>query len=174
MGGVTVIDNFDSSCLGLLECLREFTRDATGQIIMPTRVQKAGEEPGFRAADVYLMRLPDSRAAAKKAPYILHQLLTARDGQPKGKPPEASAVVRSIFCVYSADEQEGGLMLLNLMERLRIALLRDTIIGRRYRLDMEAGAERLIYPDDTAPYFAGEMITTWKIPAIEREVREWL
>ncbi len=174
MGDLTVIDNFDDSCVELLECLREFTKDATGQLIMPTRIQKAGEEPSFRAADVYLMRLPDSRAASKKAPYILHQLITAKDQQPEGKRSEAGAVVRSIFCVYSADEQEGGLMLLNLMERLRIALLRSTIIGHRYQLDMEAGVERLIYPEDTAPYYAGEMITTWQIPAIEREVREWL
>lgn len=26
------------------------------------------------------------------------------------------------------------------------------------------------YPDDTAPYFVGEMISTWKLPPVEREV----
>lgn len=40
-------------------------------------------------------------------------------------------MVRSIFAVYNDDEQEGGLMLLNLMERLRIRLLREVVIGRR-------------------------------------------
>ena len=82
--------------------------------------------------------------------------------------------MRSICCVYNDDEQEGGLMLLNLMERIRIALLRTTIIGDRYQLDMEEGVEAMVYPDDTAPYFVGELVTNWQLPSIEREVRKWL
>ena len=66
-------------------------------------------------------------------------------------------------------------MLLNLMERLRISLLRQIVIGDQFQLDLKAGLETLVYPDDTAPYYAGEMISTWKIPAIQREVRSpWL
>ena len=75
---------------------------------------------------------------------------------------------------YNDDEQEGGLMLLNLMERLRIRLLREVVIGRRFQLDLESGLETFIYPDDTAPYYAGEMTTTWRVPGVEREVRQWL
>lgn len=65
-------------------------------------------------------------------------------------------------------------MLLNLIERLRIHLLQTVVIGQKYQLDLEAGLETLIYPEETAPYYAGEMISTWKLPAIEREVRKWL
>ena len=65
-------------------------------------------------------------------------------------------------------------MLVNLMERLRISLLRKVVIGGQFQLDLEAGLETLIYPDDTAPYYAGEMISTWKLPSVEREVRPWL
>ena len=119
------------------------------------------------------MRLPDGTSAKKKAPYIIHQAITSRDVQPAGERERGVAVVRSIFAVYSGDEQEGGLMLLNLMERLRIRLLRQVVIGRRYQLDLEAGLETFIYPDDTAPYFAGEMTTTWRVPGVEREVAEW-
>ena len=67
------------------------------------------------------------------------------------------------------DEQEGGLALLNLMERLRIALLEQRSIGKQFRLDLEAGLESLVYPEDTAPYYAGEMISVWKLPVIERK-----
>ena len=80
------------------------------------------------------------------------------------------AKVRSICCVYNDDEQEGGLMLLNLMERLRIAMLRQVVIGGQFTLDLEAGLETIVYPDDTAPYFVGEMISTWMLPPVEREV----
>ena len=65
-------------------------------------------------------------------------------------------------------------MLLNLMERFRIKLLREVIIGDQFQLDLESGLESLIYPDDTAPFFAGEMVSVWKMPSVEREVRKWL
>ena len=141
----------------LLEELKAVTEDAVKDLIMPVKIQSENEEQQYRAAEVYLMRLPDGSAAKKKAPYIIHQ-----------------AMVRSIFAVYNDDEQEGGLMLLNLMERLRIRLLREVVIGRRFQLDLEAGLETFIYPDDTAPYYAGEMTTTWRVPGVEREVRQWL
>lgn len=158
----------------LLEQLKLFTQETIKDMILPVRLQKGDSERQSRAADVYLMRLPDSTAAIKKAPYIIHQLVTSKDTQPAGRQESGSSVVRSVFCVYCENEQEGALNLLNLMERLRIRLLRQVIIGQQYQLDLEAGVEMLIYPEDTAPYFAGEMSTTWKMPSVEREWRQWL
>ena len=169
-----MVPNIDSSRVDLLERLKEVTQDAIKDLILPVRIQREGEDQSYRSADVYLMRLPESKSATKKAPYIIHQLITGRDMQEEGQRVTSTVQVRSIFCVYSDDEQEGGLMLLGLMERLRIKLLKQVVIGERYQLDLTQAAEALIYPDDTAPYFAGEMVTTWKIPSIEREVRQWL
>lgn len=154
----------------LLECLRDFTKKATAELIMPVRMQKGDTEQKYRPADIYLMRLPDGKAATKKAPYVLHQLITGKDQHPSGKTMESIAQVRSICCVYNDNEQEGGLMLLNLVERLRVALLKQVVIGSQFTLDLDTGLEVLIYPDDTAPYFVGEIISAWKLPAIEREV----
>jgi len=154
----------------LLDALAAVTEEVTCDLIMPVRMQEGDSEQQYRAAEVYKMRLPDSKAAKKKAPYILHQIITTKDEQPQGESVAATATVRSIFCVYNDDEQEGGLMLLNLMERLRISLLRRVVIDRRFQLDLQAGLESLIYPDDTAPYYAGEMSSMWKLPAVEREV----
>ncbi len=159
----------------LLEQLTKHTEESIKDIIMPTRMQKGDTKEGYRAAEVHKMRLPDSSAAQKKAPYIIHQLITGKDFQYEGENEKSSAVIRSIFCVYNDNEEEGSLMLLNLMERLRISLLRQIVIGDQYQLDLTAGLETFIYPDDTAPYYAGEMISTWKIPAIQREVfTPWL
>lgn len=159
----------------LLEQLRTLTSDVIGDIIMPIRMQKGDTEQSSRAADVYLMRLPDSTSAQKKAPYIIHQLITGKDIQFEGESETASAVIRSIFCVYNDNEEEGALMLVNLMERLRISLLKQIVVGDQFQLDLEAGLESIVYPDDTAPYYAGEMLSTWKLPAIQREVRTpWL
>lgn len=148
----------------LLEQLAAFTEEATKDLIMPTKMQDGDDEPIFRSAEVHKMRLPDSRSAKKKAPYIIHQVITGKDTT------VSSVVVRSIFCVYNERENEGGLMLLNLMERLRIALLKAGTVGEQFTLDINAGMERMIYPDDTAPFYAGEMISTWKMPRVEREV----
>lgn len=158
----------------LLEQLKLFTDDAVKDVLLPVRLQKGDTEKQSRAADVYLMRLPDSTAATKKAPYIIHQFVTSKDTQPAGRQESGSSVVRSVFCVYCDNEQEGALHLLNLMERLRIRLLQQVIIGQQYQLDLEAGVEMLIYPEDSAPYYAGEMSTTWKMPSVEREWRQWL
>ncbi|HWP51638.1 MAG TPA: hypothetical protein VN626_08075 [Clostridia bacterium] len=158
----------------LLEQLKLLTKEETADIIMPVSMQKGDTEQAFRAAEIYLMRLIKSTAAKKTAPYIIHQLITSKDIQPSGSNLSASTNVRSIFCVYNEDEQEGGLMLVNLMERMRIRLLKQVIIGGQFELDLEVGLESFLYPDDTAPYFAGEMISAWKIPAVKREVSKWL
>ncbi len=155
----------------LLEQLKTFTEATTCDLLLPAAQQKEDPEPPFpRPAAVYRSRLPDSRAAKKKAPYILHQIITGKDMQAPGECVEASAVVRSIFCVYHSDEQEGGLALLNLMERLRIALLEQVVVGRQFKLDLKAGLESLIYPEDTAPYYAGEMVSTWILPPVNRKI----
>lgn len=155
----------------LLESLKEFSQASTKDIILPVRQQKEDKgPPDPRAAEVYLMRLKKSDAAKKAAPYILHQVITGKDVQQEGQREIARAVIRSIFCVYNDDEQEGALMLLGLMERLRIDLLKQVVIGKQFQLDLTDGIEMLIYPDDTAPYYAGEMISTWLLPRVEREV----
>ena len=65
--------------IALLEQLREFTKAVTKDIIMPTMMEKGDAAKTERPAEVFLMRLPDSRAAKKKAPYILHQLITGNE-----------------------------------------------------------------------------------------------
>ena len=160
----------------LLKQLKEFTEERVKDLLLPVAQQKEDEEPPKdRPAEVYRTRLPDSRAAKKKAPYILHQAVTGKDVQKPGdRTPDSSAVVRTVFCVYCKDEEEGGLYLLNVMERLRIALLEQVVIGKQFRLDLKEGLESLAYPDDasssTAPYYLGEMVSQWKLPPVGRKV----
>jgi hypothetical protein len=154
----------------LLERLREETREAVKDLILPVKPQKEAPEPPPRAPAVHLMRLPDSTAAESKAPYVLHQLITGKDSQDDGKDSETFSVVRSICVVYATQEEEGALNLLNLMERLRLHLLKKIVIGNRFVLDLTEGLEMLVYPEDTAPFFRGEMVSVWKTNGIEREV----
>ncbi len=158
----------------LLETLKEFTERTVKDLIMPVCPQENCPNPPSRTAGVFKMNLPDSRASSYQAPYVIHQIITGKDEQPAGEREQAATLVRSVFCVYNPDEQEGGLMLLNLMERLRIALLQKRVVGGQFALDMQAGIESLIYPDNdkTKPFYLGEMMSQWRLPAIKREIKE--
>lgn len=157
----------------LLNEFKSFTKSVTRDVILPVRpLEEDRVPPEPRPPHVYQMRLPAFRDAFRKAPYILHQAITGKDSQTAGNLAEAMAVIRTIFCVYHENEEEGALTLLNLMETLRVALLERPVLPGPFELDLKAGLETLAYPDDseprTAPYYLGEMISTWKMPPIKR------
>ena len=154
----------------LLHDLKDLLTEATSDIKLPTSVQKGDTVRTERAPAIHLMRLPDSRSYEKIAPYIIIKFITGKDVQPEGNVTESSATIRFIFCVYSDNEEDGALMLVNLMETVRQVLLKNAIIGEAFTLDRQAGLESLVYEDDSKPYYAGEMIGTFTIPPIEREV----
>ena len=158
----------------LLEAFKERTIEATSEMLLPTQLQKGDIEAKEQPASVYIGRIPNMKQNMKKAPYILHQMVNSASKQKQGEQLQSKAIVRSIFCVYCEDEQEGTLMLINLMERLRISLLKNPLIGdNAFECDLEEGLEDLVYQDDTYPYYLGEMLTTWELPPIKREVRCW-
>ena len=167
----------------LLQALKEFIENAIKDLLLPIRAQTKEEEALFAAEpdkawkvpDVYLMRLPDSREAKKKAPYVLVQLITTSDWQDQRQLDDSVATIRIICCVYDKDEQAGALNLLNLASRIRIALLKACTVGgnRAFVLDKTEKLEFMAYPDDTAPYYPGEMVGVWHLPPIQREVDLW-
>ncbi len=163
----------------LLEQLEAFSEKHTGDLLLPVQPQEDDENPPDRAATVYTPCLPELRSYARKAPFITHEIITGKDGavqRPNGvKLMQSTAVVRTCFCVYHANEQEGKLALLTLMERMRIALLEEVVIGKQFKLDLDAGVETLVYPGNpnqtaVSPFYLGEMITTWHLPTVERKV----
>ena len=155
----------------LLDALKTRTEAVVENLLMPTKPTKEAPDPEMRVPAVYRARLPDEKASNKYAPYVLHTIINTAYKQEPGELPEGYANVRTLFCVYSADEQEGGMQLLNLMERIRIDLQTNPILEKQFKLDYEDGIEQLVYPDDTAPFYLGEMMTTWKMPPVQREER---
>lgn len=153
----------------LLNELRDFTLEVTRDLIFPVAMQKEDKEPPApRAVEVFRMRLPDSKAAKKKAPYILHQFLNDKIIQLEGQRADDTVTVRSIFCIYNPNEQEGGLSLLSLMDQVKLSLIERPIVGGQFVLDLKAGMESMAYTEDSAPYYAGEMITNWIMPPVKR------
>lgn len=168
--------------VGLLYALKDFTTQTVKGLPMPVKRQKQDEqEPQPRPAAVYLAQLSNMTSLEKKAPFILHQAVTSEDvvgnaNKGTGRTPrpelQSIAVVRSVFCVYHPDEQEGGLALLNLMEEMRIALLMYPILNNVFELELKEGINQMVYPETgergTAPFYLGEMVTTWKMPPVTR------
>lgn len=167
------------NCVVLLEQLKAFTEEVMKDMLLPVAMQKGDTEQEERAPAVYLMRLPDSKSAQKKAPYIIHRIIPLSTEQQPGSEERTVVSVRSIFCCYNPDEQEGELALLNMMERFRVELLKKRKIGgigsdgkMRYQfaLDLSPGhnLESLPYDEWSGQYYAGEMITYWKLPTVQQ------
>lgn len=156
--------------LDLLDVLEDFVRRETKDMLLPVRVDRKSGKQKERAAEVYKMRLPNKTAQTERVPYLLLQYIKSTDTQEQGELPECECMVRIVAATYSEDESEGATCVLNLLNRIRLALLKDGVIGGRYML--KPPLEMIVYPDSTAPYYLGEMMTTWDIPTIESEVQK--
>ena len=151
----------------LLDQLKLFIEAKTAGIMLPVKTAP-NAPPIERAAEVWPMRLPTKEHETKSIPYIILQLVNGTDEKDEYGADVSGCFVRLVFGVYSEDASKGGLWLLNLMMTVRTALLKQQLIGGQFVL--EPPVEWLIYPDNTAPYFFGEMATNWTLPTIEREV----
>jgi hypothetical protein len=151
----------------LLDRLKEFIEEQTRDLLLSVR-GKAEEEPQERPANVYRMRLPNKEGETKLIPYILLQFISGQDSQEQQQDPESDCIVRIVVATYSEDGETGAINVLNVITRIRIALLKAGVIGDQFLLKQPV--EYIVYPDSTYPYFLGEMITRWELPTIEREV----
>jgi hypothetical protein len=155
----------------LMKGLKGYTEELFKNKKLSVRMQRGDDTQIFRAPQVYMMRLPDSASATKKAPYILHQLIKSESVQSESQLMSTSATIRTIFCVYSDNEEEGAMQLLELIEEFKIALIMNPVINEQFLLDTKRKIEYLIYPEDTAPYYCGEMVSEWILPSVQREVQ---
>lgn len=152
----------------LLDELKKFIEENTKDIILSVRTKTNSEGENERPASVHKMRLPNKDAETKLIPYILLQFLTGKDEQEEGERPASECKIRIIVATYSEDGEEGAMDVLNILTRIRIALLKKGIIGEQFLI--KKPLEYIVYPEDTAPYHMGEMLTIWEMPEIEREV----
>ena len=162
----------------LLEGLRAFIEGKTKDIILPVRPINLktlpdedapnNEQVTERAPELHLMRLPDKEAEIARIPYIVLQYLTGKDEHRPNADEDSLCNIRIIAATYSLNDSEGSLDVLNVLTRIRINLLQAGEIGEQFLL--KKPLECMVYPDDTQPYFFGELMTVWEMPLIKREV----
>lgn len=172
--------------IDLLKELKQFIEENTKDIILSVRPinnkiipepsgkekkKNAKEQPKRRAAEVHLMRLPNKDAEINRIPYILLQFLTGADEQKEGQFSDSECKIRIVVATYSEDGSAGSMDLLNVITRIRVALLKTGVIGNKFTL--RKPLEYAVYPDETGTYYLGEMITIWGLPPVEQEVCPW-
>ncbi len=157
--------------VALIEALKNLCEEALKDMTLPVSVQSGDKEQITRVPEVYRMRLPQSSSAKKLAPNVIVKVAKSNQFLIPGEPkPKHTADVRIVGCVYCDDESLGSMMLLNLLECIKIHIMRQTKVGRTFVLDPNEPFEMIPYDEDTAPYFAGELIGTFQLPPIQQEV----
>ena len=154
----------------LLERLKDFAKEATKDLILEVKVKGGEDGPKERAPEVHTMRLPDTDAETRLIPYILLQFIKGTDTQEAGEKPDAECAVRIVVATYSEDAETGAMDVLNVITRIRVALMKAGIVGEQFTV--KRPLEYIVYPDSTRPYYLGEIMTLWEMPTIEREVQK--
>lgn len=152
----------------LIEQLEKFVKEKTADIKLQVRVRPGGKENKTRSANVYKMNLPTKDDQTQKVPYVLLQILNGKDDKVTGEPEQSDCAVRIVVVTYSEDAGQGAYDVLNVILRIRSELEKAGIIGQQFVLKMPL--EYIVYPDNTPPYFIGEMMTNWSIPTVQREL----
>lgn len=151
----------------LMNELKRYIETHTKDMLLPVRTRATDEKEKERAPKVYLMNLPKKEEEIQQIPYILIKYLTGKNEQEQGSYTESEAKVRIIIATYNEDAEEGAMALLNVISRLRYHFLRDRQVGNQFRLILPM--EDIVYPDNTNPYYLGEIMTTWTLPQVEME-----
>lgn len=148
--------------LNVLDAAVEFIGNATKDIILTTRTRDEDKNFETRPAKIYKMRLPDKEALTKQVPYILLQLVKGEDDDKTN-----TAQIRVVIATFSEKADEGAMNVAVIIQRIHTELRKAAYLERKYGVEK---IEYLIYGDETAPYYMGEMMITFDLPTIKREV----
>lgn len=155
----------------LLEEMKKFVEKETKDLLLPVKLDRNSTGPKERAPLVFKMQLKKSEDKVNKVPYVLLQFIKSEDRHEAGKRVQSDCWVRIIAAAYAQDEDEGALSVMNILTRIRLALLRDGMIGKQFVL--LPPLETVVYPDPPVPYHLGEMMSIWRMPPMESEVNLW-
>ena len=149
----------------LMQVLKERIQGSIKDLMLEEKT-KQGEQRKRRTPVVFVGGLPSKDSETQQVPYILIKALTGTDSQQTGQEEESECKLRIIVVTYSESPEEGYMDTLNVIDRIRLNLLQERVVGSQFILKMPL--EFIIYEDDIKPYSIGELITTFEMPAIRR------
>ncbi|MCY9762614.1 hypothetical protein M5X06_31590 [Paenibacillus alvei] len=153
----------------LLQALCKFLRDT-----VKNYAAAQGEQGGFRPPEVYDWFLPFKNPKMPDKidfPYIVPKIINGEDAARENHVLQSDVVIEISFGVYSESKDAGGNIhpdgaydLLNLMEYVRIALLRQERLDKRYKIEIPYKWD---IPDEQPyPLWVGRARTIWTIQSV--------
>lgn len=115
---------------------------------------------------VHLGALPSKTAANRDDPVFPLIIIRPMEGDSDNS--ESRAKVKLLFGTQSEDDS-GFIEVLNLMERVRIILMRQRIIDKKFRIEPDWKWRFL--EDQPEPQWICQAETTWTLPQIRQEVK---
>jgi hypothetical protein len=115
---------------------------------------------------VHLGALPSKTAENRNDPVFPLIIVRPMEGDSDDK--ESRAQVKLLFGTQSEDDS-GFIDVLNLMERVRILLMKQRIIDKKFRI--ESNWKWQFLEDQPEPQWICQAITTWTLPQIRQEVK---
>lgn len=115
---------------------------------------------------VHLGALPSKNAENRNDPVF--PLIIVRPMEGDGDDKESRAQVKLLFGTQSEDDS-GFIDVLNLMERVRILLMKQRIIDKKFRI--ESNWKWQFLEDQPEPQWICQAVTTWTLPPIRQEVK---
>ncbi|MEK5469538.1 hypothetical protein MKY64_31525 [Paenibacillus sp. FSL R7-0210] len=97
----------------------------------------------------------------------VYPVIMIRPAEGEGDSGQGQIQMKLQFGTYSEDDT-GLVELLNLMERVRILLLRQRVLEQKFRL--EASWTWKLDEEHPSAVWRGELTTTWALPQIRQEV----
>lgn len=140
----------------LMMALQKFLREALSDDVL------IGD--AVRPPAVHLGALPSKTADNRDDP--VYPLIIIRPMEGDSDKDKSTVQVKLIFGTQS-DDDSGFIDVLNLMERVRILLMRQRIIDKKYRIEPSWKWEFL--EDQPEPQWICRATTTWQLPQIRQE-----
>lgn len=153
----------------LMDALKDVIETDLKEYLLPVKQEGWSDQLLERPMEVWEMVMPEPDEGHERIPYILLQLLNGKDERKDDGRTECVVNVRIVITVYDREGVDGRLRVMRIIQRIRDILWKAGTIGKIFELQE---LEFLIYPDETEWYHLGEMVTTWKVPEIQRDLSE--
>lgn len=114
----------------------------------------------------YLPKKTHVNVEENEFPFVILRPLEGEDSDHE----TGFATIKLLFGTKS-DDDEGFIDVLNVMERVRIALLKKRVLDQRYRLELPYKWK--FHEEQPEPEWIGEATTKWLLPTVHEEVEEY-
>lgn len=114
---------------------------------------------------VHEFYLPEKSLGNQNVPEFPYIIVRMHKGETQS---DAHKVIVNLLFGTKSEDQEAPKDVLNVMERVRLAFLKNRTLEGQFRLELPYKWE--FYEGQPVPEYIGQAITTWTLPTITEEV----